>query len=118
MATVDTSQVQRELKRIIAASNALKTQLRDVLEQMENDPSVFPPLEDVPSQMAQHPDICLRKVKLIAPKQEFRLVLVHWTFRDEPDREDHVDVILAFPRKDNYPIDWQWIDQFIGGTDS
>jgi hypothetical protein len=112
MATVDHSLVAKELKRIIAASNSLKSQLRKALTQMEKNPSSFPPLDDVPPIIARRHEVCLRKVKLITHKQEFRLIFAHWTF-DDADREEHCDILLAFPRNDDYQIDWEWVDGVI-----
>lgn len=114
MATVDTSYVNRELRAIAGRSRAVRTKLRQALEALEDNPSQFEPLKEVPPQIAeQYPNATFRKVKLEHNPHMYRLVVVHWTFDDKSP--DHVDVIYAFPRKSGYPIDWDEVDEFMSG---
>src|ERR1700730_9854048 len=108
MATLDTRLVYRELCAIRDTSQAVKSLLRDVLERIEKNPSSFPLLEDVPQNIAERPNLFLRKASIRTHKHNFRLVFAHWTFPDHPGHQDHVDILLAFPRKYGYKIDWAW----------
>jgi hypothetical protein len=117
MATIDTSYVRRELRAIIATSKVVARLVKKVLEQLEADPSAFDELDVVPDDVARRfRNATFRKAKIEHNPHSFRLVFIHWSFEEE-GREDHVDVIYAFPRKDGYEIDWKWIESFAGGGD-
>ena len=80
MATIDTSYVRRELRAIADSSNAVKHLLRKALEKLEQNPSSFPPLEEVPGNLtASYPNLALRKIKLRSGKHNYRLVVAPWT---------------------------------------
>jgi hypothetical protein len=108
MATIDSSLVRNELRAIRDTSNVLKKQLKDMFKQLQKDPSEFSAMEVVPKDLIRD-DLTFRKVYLEHQSHTFRVVFVHWTFPDDPDRPEHVDIILAFPRKNGYKIDWDWV---------
>ena len=111
MPTIDTSYVRQELRAISDCSNAVKTLLREALEQLESDPSCFEPLVDVPARITEaYPSVTLRKIKLQSGRHNFRLIAAHWA---RGAREDHVDILYAFRRQDGYPIDWDWVDEIL-----
>jgi hypothetical protein len=112
MATIDTSYVRQELRAIADSSNAVKHLLRKALEKLEQNPSSFPVLEEVPDNLtASYPNLTLRKIKLRSGKHNYRLVVAHWTLESGAE---HVDVLYAFRRQDGYPIDWTWLDSIAG----
>ena len=115
MATIDSSYVARELREIRDASQAVRMILRDKLEQLEQQPAVFPELKQVdPRIRREFPGVTLRKVRIQTGRHSFRLVCAHWEF-DEGG--DHVDVLYAFRRKAGYPIDWDWVDSVLRESD-
>jgi len=82
------------------------------LEQLESDPTKFPPLDRVHSRIhTLFPSVTLRKVKIVSGRHDFRIVVAHW---DRGEHEDHVDGVYAFPRKAGYPIDWEQVEQILG----
>ena len=115
MATLDHRLVSDELRVIRSSSNAIKAQLKDALLRMERDPASFPKLDDAPPSISRRADVCLRKAKLINQKHDFRIIFAHWTFDqdDFPGREDHVAIILAFPRRDDYQINWEGVGHLL-----
>jgi len=113
MATLDTSYVRRELRAIRDSSRAVSNLLKQVLEDLEADPSRFEPLQAVPPAIAEsYPAVTLRKAKIESGRHSYRLVVAHWKLED---REDHVDVLYAFPRRRGYPIDWHEVERMLGG---
>ncbi|MBI1903875.1 MAG: hypothetical protein HYS13_22460 [Planctomycetia bacterium] len=113
MASIDSSYVKRELKAIAATSQLVKKLLQETFEALERDPSSFPLLDVVPEHVRQgYPTAQLRKAYLESGKHSFRLIFIHWTFPDS-DREDHVDIVYAFPRRKGYPIDWDDVEDFL-----
>src|SRR5262249_55152915 len=111
MATIDTSLVDRALHAIAATSNAVKTLLRDTLEQIEINPAQFELLDNVPPVLTKFGNLAgIRKAKITSKKHDFRLVFAHWRFDDE---KEHVDILLAFRRKDGYEIDWEWVESHL-----
>lgn len=107
MATVDSELVRRELKALINLSNAVKNQVRQMFEQLENDPSVFDALDETdPSIPDEFENVILRKVYIRHGRHDYRVIFAHWILPEE----DHVDILLVFPRKkQGYSIDWQWV---------
>lgn len=111
MATIDTDLVDRELRAIISTSNIIKKQLYDALERMEQDPSVFEELGEVHPAIQDMPNlVAIRKVVLTHRRHDFRIVFAHWTLEDE---SEHCDLLLAFPRRSGYKIDWSWVDRVL-----
>ena len=93
MATIDTSYVRQELRAIADSSNAVKHLLRKALEELEQNPSSFPPLEEVPGNLtASYPNLTLRKIKLRSGKHNYRLVVAHWTLESGAE---HADVLYC-----------------------
>jgi len=112
MVTLDTSYVRQQLRAIADSSNAVRKLLYDTLERLETDPSSFPPLESVPPTVAaRYPSVSFRKAKIESGRHTYRLVFAQWQFKD---RDDHVDVLYAFPRRSGYPIDWDEVDEMLG----
>jgi hypothetical protein len=111
-ASIDTSYVRRELRAMVAVSNAVRQRLRKALERIEADPSQFEELHDVPPRIrATYPGLVMRKVKIESRRHNYRLVLAHWTLADG---KEHVDVLYAFRRQAGYPIDWDDVDELLG----
>jgi hypothetical protein len=111
MATIDSSYVERELRAVIASSQAVRSAVRRTLERLEQDPSTFPELEWVPPAIRREfPDVTLRKIAIRSGRHDYRLVVAHW--RLEEGRE-HVDVLYAFRRRKGYAIDWDWVDSVL-----
>jgi hypothetical protein len=52
----------------------------------------------------------MRKVYLTHRKHNYRLVFLH---RTPPDGSEHVDVLLAFRRKEGYAIDWNSVADLL-----
>jgi hypothetical protein len=106
MASLDTRLVYKELKKIAGASQAIKHKLRQILEQIETDPSSFRELE-VPRDIAKLAHlVAIRVANLTSHKHDFRIVFAHWRFADD---SEHADLLMAFPRKEGYQIDWDWV---------
>lgn len=111
MATLDTSYVRQELRAIADSSKSIRKLLYQALEMLESDPAAFPPLDIVdPSIARRYTSVVFRKVKLESGTHSYRLVVAHWQF---DDREDHVDVLYAFPRRRGYPIDWDEVEHML-----
>ena len=89
----------------------IRTLLRNALQTLERNPASFPALDHVPERITKaFPRVTLRKIRLVSGKHNFRIIVAHW---DRGDREDHVDGLYAFPRRDGYPIDWDWVDRLL-----
>jgi hypothetical protein len=113
MASLDTSLVDHELKRIIRTSQAIKKLTARVLEQIEEDPSSFKKLDEIPRALREIEHLTeIRKAYITHRKHDFRLIFAHWTFEDGAE---HVDVLLAFPRKAGYSIDWEQVEEWLRG---
>ena len=102
-ATIDIRVVEKELRRIAKVSDGVKKQLHRTLAEIEQDPSQFDTLEAV--EIPLPANTCLRKAKIQHRKHSFRLIFAHHRLGDR----DHVDVLMAFPRKQGYDIDWSWV---------
>ncbi len=114
MATIDSSLVRQELKSIIASSQGLAQQAKPVFERLETDPSTFDKLEHVdPAVEAEFSNVTLRKAYLTSGRHDIRIIFAHWNDNDI----DHVDLLLAFPRKQGYEIDWAWIANILHKVD-
>lgn len=114
MATIDIRLVQDAIRRIAATSQGVKHELRTVMGRIEDDPASFPPLESMPEGFASRLEELgahARKAKVINGRHDFRLLMLH---KEHRDRDDHVVIFDAFPRKDNYQIDWEWLDEILG----
>lgn len=104
MATIDSHLVERAIKRMISTSAAVKSQVRQMFRQLEKDASFYDELDVVDPAIAEAFDsVVLRKVYIITNKHNFRVIFAHWT------QIEHVDLLMAFPRKVGYEIDWEWI---------
>jgi hypothetical protein len=92
---------------MVKTSQGIKKALRAILADIEKDPNAFDEMEDVPSQIKQVGNlVAIRKAKVTTQNHDFRIIFAHWRFEDG---REHVDLLLAFPRKDGYEIDWQWV---------
>lgn len=112
MATIDTSYVRKELRAICDKSQALKHLLRQALDTLKATPTRWKRLESVPNRIKRRfKNATIRKYKLESNPHSYRLIAVHWSRKGQ---EDHCDVILAFPRKDGYQIDWDLFDSLFG----
>lgn len=106
MASIDSSLVRQEIKSIIATSQALKKQVKAMFERLETVPSFYDELDEIdPTIAAEFSNLTLRKVYLTTRRHDFRVVFAHWKIEDL----EHVDLLLAFPRKRGYAIDWEWL---------
>ena len=115
MASIDSSYVRQELKAIIATSKVIEKLVHNALTRLEANPESFPLLEDVPRPIRRKfPHSIFRKVYIEHDKHSFRLVVIHWRLGGD---DDHVDIIYAFPRKDGYAIDWDWVETFADDDD-
>jgi len=115
MATIDTDRVDKELRAMIKTSNVIKAQLRSALEKLEKDPSEFERLKYVPPSLSAFKNLdSIRKIKLISKKHDFRIVFAHWKFESGAE---HSDLLIAFPRKAGYDIDWDWIEQQLAESE-
>src|SRR5437762_1493500 len=113
MATLDPRRVGKELKRIAATSQAVKHLLFETLEFIESQPASFAELTNVPAGVANLGHLsAIRKAKIVHRKHDFRLIFAHWRFEDE---SEHVDLLLAFRRRDGYEIDWNWVTETLQG---
>ncbi len=113
MPSLDTSLVDKELVRISKTSQSVKKLLRSTLEKIEKSPSAFPLLEEVPIDLAEFENlIAIRKAKITNQRHDFRLIFAHWRF----EADDHVDLLMAFPRKADYRIDWIWLKRTLAGA--
>src|SRR5947209_4183394 len=105
MATIDASLVAKELRTLVKISQGVKKLLKRTLEEIERDPSAFEKLKDVPAELMNLESlVAYRKAKIISHKHDYRILFAHWKFEEG---EEHVDLLLVFPRKDDYRIDWQ-----------
>jgi len=107
-ATVDIRLVEKELRRIAKVSDGVRKQLQRTLADMEQDPGRFDTLEAV--EIPLPANTCLRKAKIQHRKYSFRLLFAHHRLGDR----DHVDVLMAFPRRQGYDIDWSWVADAVG----
>jgi hypothetical protein len=111
MASIDTSLVDSELRKLIKISQGVKKLVKKTLEEIEKDPSSFPKLSDVPNELMNVESlVAIRKAKIINQKHDFRILFAHWKFADG---KEHVVLLMIFPRKDDYRIDWDWIESSI-----
>jgi hypothetical protein len=107
MATIDTSLVDRELRGLLKISQGIKKLVRKAFEKIEKNPAAFPELSDLPDELTDFASlVAIRKVKIISQKHDFRILFAHWKF---DDGTEHADLLMIFPRKDDYRIDWDWI---------
>lgn len=107
MATIDSSLVTADIHRLVHISGGVRKIVRTIFERTEDDPSQFEALDYVaPDVVASYPNLTLRKAKVCHQKHDFRLVFAHWTLEDGGE---HCDILLVFPRKAGYQIDWDWI---------
>jgi hypothetical protein len=107
MASINVERVKSQLKSIAKVSQAVKHLLRNVLEALEENPSQFEELEEIPERIRAIPGVTIRKAKLTHPPHDYRLVFLH--FRPG-DAEERVEVIYAFRRQEGYPLHWDWIE--------
>src|ERR1051325_4271602 len=111
MATIDPRLVKAELRRIAKVSQGVKKCLRDVLAKIEKNPTAFEELQDLPEDLTEFGNlVAIRKAKITHQKHDYRIVFAHWKFDDD---QEHVDLLMAFPRKDDYQIDWKWIESCL-----
>lgn len=110
MATLNLSLVESELRKVMSRSQALKHLVRDRLRELEEDPTQFKELRVCPPEIATRRDVTLRKLKFKHQRHEYRLIVAHWS---TPGEIDHCDALLLFPRKDDYDIDWEWVEQAL-----
>lgn len=114
MATIDPRLVVKELRKIASVSQGVKKCLRDVLERIEDNPSDFSEVRDTPGISAFGHLVAIRKAKVINQKHDYRILFAHWRFKDG---QEHVDLLMAFPREDDYKIDWEWIEACLQDKD-
>ena len=114
MASIDTSLVDGEFRAIVRTSQGIKKRLRSVMGDIESDPGSFDELKDVPNDIHELPNVVLRKAKITQGPHDFRLIFSHWTF---DDGTEHVDMLMAFPRKEGGHIDWPWILDHLARED-
>jgi hypothetical protein len=114
MATIDSSFVRQEIKRIIATGQGMAKRLKALFEKLESDPSQFDELDELDPAIAdEFSNVTLRKAYLTSGKHDFRIVFAHWKDTDF----EHVDLLLAFPRKRGYAIDWNWMGDILHKVD-
>lgn len=107
MASIDSHLVAREIHAINGLSQGMKKQIKAMFKQLESDPSAYRELDAVdPSITSDFPDVTLRKAYIRQHRHNFRVIFAHWKLNDD---DEHVDLLVAFPRKENYDIDWEWI---------
>jgi hypothetical protein len=103
--------VEKQIKAICKASQQIKHLVREVLEAVENNPSVYPTLTDAPKDIAGREGVFLRKVKIVHQKHDYRMVYLH---QRREDAEEQVDFLYVRPREDDYrSLDWDQIRSFI-----
>lgn len=113
MASIDSSWVEEDLKKLIRTSSRLKDILKGVFLQLEEDPSVYEELTEVdPSLIKEFPHVTFRKIKLIHQRHDFRIIIAHYLLDES---QEHVDVLMVFPRKSGYLIDWDWVESAVKG---
>jgi hypothetical protein len=105
--------VEKELKAICQATQAVKHHLRRVLEAIEKDPSSFKELEEIPERIRAIPGVTVRKAEIKHDPHNYRLVFLH--FRTEEGKE-WSEVIYAFRRRKGYALDWEWIENLLPGS--
>jgi hypothetical protein len=104
MATIDSSLVQGAIKRMISTSPAVKSLVRKMFRQLEADASIYEELDSVDQSITEEfNSVVLRKVYITTHRHNYRVIFAHWT------AIEHVDILMAFPRKDGYEIDWSWV---------
>ena len=87
-------------------SQGVKKQVKTMFEQLESDPAAYPELAEIhPSIASEFSNVTLRKVYIRQGRHDFRVIFAHWKLDDD----EHVDLLLAFPRSKGYEIDWGWI---------
>jgi len=108
MASIDSSLVKDEIKRLISLSQSAKKQVRNVFTRLEADPSEFEELQYVsPDVAARFENVTIRKVKITGKNHDYRMIVAHWILSDD---SEHVDVLLVFAREQGYAIDWDWVE--------
>ena len=112
MATIDSSMLSVTYGAILASSSIIKQKFWDCMEQLEDNPSGFPELDDVPERIrTAYANLTWRKIYLESNKHSFRLVFAQLeVFRGQ----GHTQTILdAFLCKRGYPIDWDSVDNWL-----
>lgn len=111
MATLRTHLVDQQIRRMLRVSQRIKKLLYETFKHIEQDPSAFEELDDAPEWVGMVPNlVALRKAKVIHQKHDFRLIFAHWKWEDG---SEHVDLLLVFPRKQGYQIDWEWVQRSL-----
>jgi hypothetical protein len=112
MARLIVRRVWRKLEAIRDASQRLKHLLHSTLKDIEENPSAFEELKEIPRRMRAIPGVTVRKAKITHGAHDYRLVFLH--FRPE-EGEEWSEVIFVFRRREGYPLDWDWIEGLLGG---
>ena len=74
MATIDSSMLSVTYGAILASSSIIKQKFWDCMEQLEDNPSGFPELDDVPERIrTAYANLTWRKIYLESNKHSFRL---------------------------------------------
>jgi hypothetical protein len=107
VADLDVNLVRESLKRIAGISDGAKKRLRDVLRDIEANPSQFPELDDIPIPLPA--GVTLRKAKVTGPNYDWRLILIHFS-----GAREYVRVFAAFSRQTGYDIAWDDIAALLG----
>ena len=112
MATIDfvNKEVRQALRVIVGVSQRVRALVESTLVKMEANPAQFEPLAVVPEALRNHPVVCIRKAKIRHQKHDYRMLFLHFK---PPEGEEHVTILQAFPRQEDYHIDWDWVDQVI-----
>ena len=107
MAIVRIDFVEKQLKAICKVSQQIKHLVREALEKIENEPSAYPTLADVPKDIVGQEGVFLRKVKIVHQKHDYRMVYLH---RRREGGEEQVDFLYVRPREDDYQsLDWEQV---------
>jgi hypothetical protein len=81
------------------------------LKAIETDPSSFRPLKNVPADIADLGNLDgIRVAEIVHHKHSFRIIFATWLLSDN---REHSDLLLAFPRKEGYEIDWEWVSEVL-----
>ena len=114
--TVDSSLVKAAIVRMNQTSQAVKSLVIEMFKVLESNPSQYSPLDEVdPAIQMEFPNVTFRKVAIRSYRHKFRVIFAHWKIDES---EEHVDVLLAFPRKGGNELDWDWISDMLGDSNA
>ena len=96
---------------ICKASRQVKNLVKEALQTVEDNPSAYGVLGDVPKDLAGREGVFVRKVKIVHQKHDYRMVYLH---QRRADGEEQVDFLYVRPREDDYrTLDWDLIRSYL-----